>query len=414
MNAGNKLWLQSIVQYLTKPDIIYDYLTDDLNSDRINSEYDIIVAPRANMLGIGSIPILKKLTNEFEKIKIPVYVIGTGAQAMDYKDINYLYSRIRKTAEKFIRSVYNTGGNFSLRGYFTKELFDKLGFKDAIVTGCPSFYQMGRNLTITNNKVKREDFKPLINGSISYLRNKYIQQFFKNYKDSVLMDQEQFLEILFSVEFEEKNNFSNKNIKYLIQKYSLAGINLLCEGRVKLYYDVPTLFNFYGRIGYNFSFGERIHGNIAPMLNGIPSVVHYHDSRTRELAEFFNIPTINKLSKKEDLYDIYLKADYTKFNQTFKTKFDNFENFLVKYGITKNINNSEEFNKIQKSIKYSEPVIINQDFIDKLHIFVDQPINKKVIIAATVKERLRNIAVYILPCCVVNLIRRIMKRIAPA
>jgi hypothetical protein len=41
---------------------------------------------------------------------------------------------------------------------------------------------------------------------------------------------------------------------------------------------------------FDFAFGSRIHGNVAAILAGTPAHVIAHDSRTRELAEYYEIP----------------------------------------------------------------------------------------------------------------------------
>ena len=41
----------------------------------------------------------------------------------------------------------------------------------------------------------------------------------------------------------------------------------------------------------DFTFGTRIHGNIAALLAGTPSYVFAHDTRTLELAQYFGIPS---------------------------------------------------------------------------------------------------------------------------
>lgn len=60
----------------------------------------------------------------FGSIKIPIYVIACGVQARSYDELPYLIEEIGYISKKFIRSVYQTGGEFCLRGYFTKEFFD--------------------------------------------------------------------------------------------------------------------------------------------------------------------------------------------------------------------------------------------------------------------------------------------------
>ena len=45
---------------------------------------------------------------------------------------------------------------------------------------------------------------------------------------------------------------------------------------------------------YDLSVGTRVHGYIAAVLAGIPSVMLCHDSRTRELAQWFDLPRLDK------------------------------------------------------------------------------------------------------------------------
>ncbi|MDR1092326.1 MAG: hypothetical protein LBL79_14755, partial [Prevotella sp.] len=63
VNSGNKLWLQPIIQYLIKPNIEYDYLDNNLTYDKINSKYNMVVVPRANLFG-------KELFDKFGFINI--------------------------------------------------------------------------------------------------------------------------------------------------------------------------------------------------------------------------------------------------------------------------------------------------------------------------------------------------------
>jgi hypothetical protein len=388
-NLGNKVFWHALMQYLTKEEIHYDLKPKDMTIDEINHNYDKILVIQANIFGRHVMNRLEGWAITYSKIKIPIYMIGIGAQALNYHDLHALCSDIKRPATRLIKTVYDTGGEFALRGYFTKELFDRLGFKSAVVTGCPSFYQMGRNLQISNNKVKRKDFKPLINGYTGFLRDTKTTRFFQTYNNSLYMDQDQFFEILYDSEFEKHHSLNKKNIKQLIRKYSFTGIDLLCSGRIKLFWDIPTWFKFLREGGFNFSFGQRIHGNIAAMLNGIPAVVHCFDSRTRELAEFFDIPMIHSLSKKKDLYDLYLDADYTNFNKTFQAKFDNFENFLVKHGISSNIDDASAFKNLEKDKEYTEPVIVNHEYISKLGKLLITPKMKKILVFEKLIDRLK-------------------------
>ncbi len=165
-NTGNKLWFQAIISEISTGENQLEYLERNMTSDYINTTYDMVVAPMANIFSADYADMLDKLADKFSQIKIPVYVIACGVQAGSYDELESLCDSIREPATRFISTIYRTGGEFALRGYFTKEFFDRLGFKSAVVTGCPSLYQMGRNLTVTIPKSRKDkaDFKPLFNG----------------------------------------------------------------------------------------------------------------------------------------------------------------------------------------------------------------------------------------------------------
>jgi hypothetical protein len=63
---------------------------------------------------------------------------------------------------------------------------------------------------------------------------------------------------------------------------------LLAEGKVRVPVDPATWISELR--SYDFAYGTRIHGNIAALLAGTPSVVLVHDSRTLELSRYFELP----------------------------------------------------------------------------------------------------------------------------
>jgi len=63
---------------------------------------------------------------------------------------------------------------------------------------------------------------------------------------------------------------------------------LLREDKVRVPVDPATWISELR--SYDFVYGTRIHGNIAALLAGTPSVVLVHDSRTLELSRYFELP----------------------------------------------------------------------------------------------------------------------------
>lgn len=361
-NFGNKVWLQGITSAISVPENTLEFGYDGLTADYINNNFDCVLYPAANLFYKAYIPFLEKRASFIKNIKIPVYVIACGVQANSYDEIDELVSGLKVPATNFIKSVYNTGGQFALRGYFTQEFFHRLGFKDAVVTGCPSLFQMGRDLIISNNKVPKSDFTATINGTFK------LPISHKNRKDADFICQDIYGKFLYDSQYIQNNPFTLRRVLKYVKRGDYDFVEALAEGRIKLFADIQQWMSYYVQNDVNFSFGSRIHGTIMPILSGVPSLCYTMDARTREMTEFFDIPHIVPSGnlKNKDLYDWYLDTDYSKFNNGFHEKFDAFENFLRKCGLVESINQENIF-MLRNKADVAMPEIVNQEQIEKLN-----------------------------------------------
>lgn len=327
-NVGNKLWFSGLVSTVSTDDNQITFLTSDMSSDYINENFDLCIKPEANIFSPHFIRYMDWHVERFKGVRIPIYVIACGAQAESYDKLDELVNSIREPATKFIKSVYATGGEFALRGWFTYELFSKLGFPNAVVTGCPSLYQVESTLRVEKSHLTRFELKPALNGEIPLCKKALA-----DYKDSEFFDQGIYYGALF-----EPNWKSGGVLKY-IKKYGAESLNLIKTGRMNLFIDMPDWIDYLKLGGFNFSCGSRIHGNIISILAGVPAAVCALDSRTREMAEFFDIPIIKKTDMcNKDLFKIYEEISYEKFNETFSDKYEVYRQFLISHGIVKDIN----------------------------------------------------------------------------
>lgn len=380
-NFANKLWLQGLVSEISTAENHIEYMTKPMDSQYINNHFDSIIFPSANIFSPDYCEAMERLADEFSEIRIPILVISCGVQAKSYAALDELIHQIKRPACRFIDAVYRTGGEFSLRGYFTKEFFDKLGFSNAVVTGCPSLYQNGRELSIVKKEIEKEQLKPIINGQNYMFSTKFYYQIFQEYKDAIFIDQDHFGQYLYDADTDIFDNMDLKKMVSLVKKESYLALELLSSGRIQYFIDMPNWREYIKKEGYNFSFGGRIHGNIMSLLSGIPSVVYVCDSRTREMAEFFDIPIVEPNNKKS-LYEIYCDCDFSKFNQTFKGKYDFYKEFLINHNLIddkmndKNIffqnnvladssapfvNNKEKLYELQRKLKEMEYMLKIED-----------------------------------------------------
>lgn len=333
-NIGNKLFLTAIDSYCHQEGVEYEYLTAEMSADYINNNFDLIIWPLANCFNASKeiMGYLNDYTQKLRRYRVPVLALGAGAQANSYDDLSDLAYAIKSPATSFIDAVHATGGTFGLRGYFTQELFSKLGYKDSLVIGCPSMYQMGKDLSIYKQSIKQEDIRLALNGDASSLKIYRKNNIYEKFPNSWFIDQGEYVFLLYD---DVKTDLSIKEIRSLMSIHSYLGIEMLADGRVVCIYDLPRLASHIKELGINMSFGERIHGNILCTLLGIPSIVFYHDTRTKELAEFFEIPMFSSSDKKIDILEIYNNSSWNNFNKNFIKKYDVFEQLLEEYGMPK-------------------------------------------------------------------------------
>ena len=356
-NWGNKLWFQGLISEIDDGNNEIVFRSDE-TIDEINNSFDLVIYPMANFFNKEYVIGSEKLAETISKIKIPVYIISCGAQADNYDCVEKLVKEIGEPSKKFISAVYKTGGEFSLRGYFTKEFFSRLGFNSAVVTGCPSLYQLGRDFKVDNSKVDASQLKPVFNG-----RYKHYIEAIMSYENSAYIDQDLFGKCLF-----DDTYLNDKSLNFMINYYRHLGIEsteMLAKNKIKLIADMNDWYSYIKNSNFNYSFGSRIHGSIVALLAGVPATVLAIDTRTQEMAEFFDIPCkkINAKSKynSRDVYETYLKADYEKFNNSFSQKFDNYEKFLKDHKIVKKINENNKFFDCSKGKLDFEKYVVNTE-----------------------------------------------------
>ncbi len=341
-NTGNKVWFQGIVSELSNQNSVISFLTDDMNIDYINNNFDLIVYPMANIFGYTYKTALDNIGATFEKIRIPTYIISCGIQAKSIDEIDDIVSVIKTEANRFISSVYNTGGQFALRGNITNSFFKKLGYNDAAVVGCPSLYQRGAQLRIdSTNKVSKDSFKAILNGSVSDYTAK---SFFSDGKCSFI-DQDCFVHPLFNKEFCSELNKDKKKIISALKYYGYNELEQVFKGNVQLFFETNLWYNYLIKNNFSFSFGSRIHGNIMSILSGIPTLINAKDVRVKEMAELYNIPYIEnkEVESIDELYELYCKTDYTKFNQMYSKIYSDYEDFLIKNDIVDSVGITDSF-----------------------------------------------------------------------
>lgn len=365
-NFGNKLWYQGLISEISTPDNVLEYYDYSMKPEEINEKYDLVIYPMANIFSREFSKGLPEISDFIKHLKIPVFIISCGMQLGNNEKLNDLCRDIGEVSKEFITAVYETGGQFALRGYETARFFEQLGFKNPAVVGCPSLFQCGRRLNITKKAVDKERFKPAVNGSVDIAFD-----VINKYDNSIYYDQDLYANILYNSDYYDNCTNQLKKVKKIINydNSNFVLSRLISEDRIKLIADMWDWRNSLISEDFSMSFGTRIHGNIMALLSGVPAIIVPLDIRVREMAEFYEIPHIPiddvRQNKNLDLFDLFEKLDYTEFNKSFGQKYDEFQSFLIECGVIENqMNSDNEFFKHPNSF---DEQFINQDSIELAH-----------------------------------------------
>lgn len=353
-NSGNKVWFQGLISLLSNGENEISFKDRSMTWDYVNQSFDAIIISTANAISVTEKNYLRHLVKVVKKCEKPVFVISVGAQADTYDDIEELCACVKDEVKKLVKAVYDTGGEFVLRGYFTKEVMDRIVSNTAFVGGCPSLYQNGRSLYIENPSNCE---KPIFNSGLSYGKiHPCLIGWMEKSNSGIFIDQDHWFRSIYSPKNWTLNTYE-RIMKKPLDNYSDEALIKLIEmlegpimakfymgNRIKLFYDIPHWRKYLTENGFDFSIGSRIHGNIMSLLSNIPAMTIPFDSRVREMSEFYGIPMFKDYNKENvDLEEVVEMCDYTKFNKTFGKLYDDFENFLVEHGLVDNINPNNIF-----------------------------------------------------------------------
>ncbi|MEU5717465.1 polysaccharide pyruvyl transferase family protein [Streptomyces sp. NPDC020403] len=333
-NAGNLIFSDAAHKILTTPRA--EVFSNGIRAipsaaERINEEYDVFVVPLANAFRPTFERPLKRITQLIKKLRIPVVVLGVGAQA----DLNYDPSRLKPmepTVREFVTEVLNRSASIGVRGEFTEQYLNSMGFRDVEVIGCPSMFMNGETFTLEKRlDALTSESRISMNGSHSAVRSQgldaIIRQAHERYPHLRFIGQN-LLEAQLLHWRETPNPVGAQTSMPTHPSHPMYR-----EGKVRLYVDPATWIDELR--SFDFSFGSRIHGNIAALLAGVPSTVLCSDSRTLELCRYFGIPhrKISETPRNIDPAELYEAADFGDLVNGHKERFLRFTGFMEKNGL---------------------------------------------------------------------------------
>lgn len=340
-NTGNMIFTDAMHRTLSVPgaDVVSNGLVSERTrtgrdyAARVDDEFDHFVVPLANAFRASFMGSLDRLTRVIERLTIPVTVVGVGVAggtgSLD-QPLPQLSADHTATVQRFVRAVLDRSATIGVRGEFTREYLAGLGFGDehVDVVGCPSLYRDGADLHITK-KVEHLD------------------------RDApVALNLSPYVKLMGPVSLRHAERYPH--LTYIPQGHDTLALMLwgteprkvrtpslpthrrhplYQSNRMRFFVDSTTWIQFLAT--QEFSFGTRIHGNIAALLACTPAVVIAHDSRTLELARFHQIPhrLLPAVDRDVDAADLHAWADYAPFNAAHASNAAGFARFLERNGL---------------------------------------------------------------------------------
>jgi len=303
-NTGNIAFF-SAIDRLFSPDIVpYNYREIGVDLEK----YDAVLM--TNLIYIRENQDFSKLYNAIKDLDAKFVPMSVGLQSKT-NDINFkLHESVIKTLKKIEK-----GSVIGVRGEYTKSVLEKNGITNTEIIGCPSMYYWGdRNLKISDKEHEK------IIACCNF-------RTFSKTGHPVL-----------GKELDLLTYFMDNDVQFIEQtaeKITKSVIDHAYFEKLKSYLDKRKMF-FSNECWldelrkYNFSFGMRFHSNVMALRAGVKSLFITHDSRTKEMVDFFDLPSISvpDFDKTKKIEDYYNAADYAEFNRNYHNKYDVFMKFM--------------------------------------------------------------------------------------
>jgi hypothetical protein len=306
---------------------------EDLASpEEANERCSQVVVPAANFLWKDFD--FAYMLNFLEKTRLPVTMIGVGAQTND----RTTSSPIHPNTLRLMKLVSERSAQIGVRGYYTAEVLAANGIHNVTVIGCPSLYskrtptirveaeRLGRIEQLAVNlsrRVNRHSFHP---DRMQALENKVLTLALGKKSTFIAQDELDELQAAFS-----QKPCPPQVTSYFNETEGAAVSRFFCE-HTRYFADIEAWSSFIRT--QDASIGTRFHGNLIALINGVPALMIIHDSRTMEMCTLMGIPSIHVSEigpegmSTEQLMERLLGARFDRFEAAYAALYRRYLGFL--------------------------------------------------------------------------------------
>jgi hypothetical protein len=317
----------------------------DAQIDHLRSENSHLVYVTANLIRIGvsgDHPSVRELvsshialTKNIERAALPVVVFGLGSQA----GLNGLSEfSVAPETIRLLKVISDHSRKIAVRGEFTADACMRLGIKNIEVIGCQSmFWHLQPQFTWELSKSRIDiPSKIVFNFTYGPPESNLINQAIANGFDVIGQGNTA----------EEELKLGEVGLPKQTLDYSWEIGTAIKQGLIyrEKYEDwIRSHFYQFRRLEpwldhmrqYCFSYGTRLHGNMAAMLAGTRALWIVHDMRTKEVCDYFCLPWVylSEVRNGVNLEALIDRADYSSCIQIYPERYRTLYDYVDQAGL---------------------------------------------------------------------------------
>ena len=322
LNTGNMMFTESLVRVVKNA-----HWGSFILSEEELSGKDAIIIAAANW--VNEYSDFQWLYEALKDTKVPVYLVGVGAQATISKEI----PKVKSGTLSLLKLVSERSKSIAARGNFSCEVLAHYGIHNSVATGCPSMLLVGPQ----GPKITAQEKFNTVDCCLHATRHLYqnadeFQAYL--YRQAMLQDldlilQSELADMYFALARTNNVEIMARATEVVTSVYATDSVEMISRflsrrGRVFFTFDEWIAF----MKGKRFCLGTRIHGTIASLIAGTQATLIVHDSRTLEMAEAMQIPFV--LSSDIDRSKKLNLSDFT-FPEQCESFVDHFSNYYSRF-----------------------------------------------------------------------------------
>ena len=284
------------------------------NPEKYRGSYDQIVIALATHIHPSRD--IWKITRFVEALELPTHFISGGIS--DYE--TSVSSGVHPSVRRLLEIASQDGRYIGVRGHYTAHYLHKTGFQNAVPTGCPSiYYNCKPELHIERISNPRK-----IRCPYHLTVGRQVPEFFTQ-TDIVGQDFED--QAIFTDDLASDDTLQ----KWVRAQFPTVAAWETMNKAIKEKGIFPTSYNdWFEIIGSSDAvIGPRLHGCLAALVQGIPTVMTPRDLRGREVAEFYEIPSAGYHEVADrGVQEILKSSSFEKFETTYSARYKNYLAFL--------------------------------------------------------------------------------------